>query len=78
MSCRQIKAALRAKGIPFEDVHFSWQPTPGENVPTYTIVLHPGVADRYGADEWNDFTSKAEALEWVKSLQMQSTPGLEW
>lgn len=81
MSCRQIKAALRAKGISFEDVHFSWQPTPEEpeeNVPIYTIVLRFDIADPYGVDEWNDFNSKAEALEWVEDLQVQTTPGLEW
>lgn len=78
MSSRQIKAALRAKGIPFEDVHFSWQPTPEENVPTYTIVLRFDIADSFGVDTWTDFGSKTEALEWVESLEVQTTSGLEW
>jgi hypothetical protein len=78
MSCREIKRALVRKGIPFEDVQFSWQPTPEENVPTYTIVLRFDIADTYGVDEWTDFCSKPEALEWVEGLQLQASPGLEW
>lgn len=72
MSSRKIRAALKARGIPFEDVHFSWQPSPEENVPTYTIVLRSNCYDIYGADEWNDFPDLESALEFVNSLTVQT------
>ena len=72
MSSRQIKAALKANSIPFEAVFFGYQPTPEENVPGYTVVLDSQFADACGENQWNDFATTAEALAWIKNIEVQT------
>jgi hypothetical protein len=72
VSSRQIKAALKANDIHFEQVFFSWQPTPEENVPMYTVVLNSQFADICGEDHWNNFATTAEAVAWIESIEVQT------
>lgn len=68
MTSRQIRAAMKRKGVDFSSVQWEWTPTPGETVPCYVVHLTAEAADHFGEMEFNQFDDTQQALDWIDDL----------
>lgn len=68
MSKRKIIAAAKRKGLTVVSATYGWQATPGEMVPGWQVQFGPEVDELYAEDEFQDFDSTQDALNWIEGL----------
>ncbi len=75
MSKRKIIAAAKRKGLTVLSAIYGWQATPGEMVPGWQVQFGPEVDELFAEDEFQDFDSTQDALDWIEGLTQANSHG---